>query len=148
MLAVFEGGGNFSPVNTRQKRKKGLILKDNSWYDFFPLHRFVRYGKRKPQVLTRKEIGVVTTTELIRFFAELQDNPGSGVCVRTRLLGEMWHPNFMSVLMITQSGVIILNDEIQRKAVTILRPQDVVQFEIDKKFQNFEPHFHYDVVRD
>ena len=88
--------------------------------------------------------GVVTTTQLRAFFAEVVANP-SGMCVRTRLLGEMWHPNFMHLLMVTKGGVIILNDEVLRKAITIMRIEDIIQFEIDRKFQIYEPHYHYDV---
>ena len=90
---------------------------------------------------------IVTTTELKALFADIVARP-SGICVRTRLLGEMWHPNFMHLLMVTKSGVIILNDEALRKAVTILRIEDIIQFEIDRKFQIYEPHFHYDVKVD
>lgn len=88
--------------------------------------------------------GVVTTTQVQALFADMVANP-SGVCARTRLLGEMWYPNFMHLLMITKSGVIIFNDEVLRKAVTVLRIEDIIQFEIDRKFQVYEPHFHYDV---
>ena len=91
--------------------------------------------------------GTVTTTQVKALLTEIAANP-CGVCIRTRLLGEMWHPNFMHLLMITKGGVIIFNDEILRKAVTIMRVEDVIQFEIDRKFQNYEPHFHYDVGAD
>lgn len=99
---------------------------------------------KPPKILEPRIAGVVTTTQLKALLTELAGEP-SGVCIRTRLIGEMWHPNFMHVLMITKTGVIILNDDVLRKAVTILRVDDIIQFEIDRKFQIYEPHFHYDV---
>ena len=111
---------------------------------FLPLLNLSTMAPQAPKISEPSIAGVVSTTQLKALFAQLLLDP-SGVCVRTRLLGEMWHPNFMHVLMITKTGVIILNDEVLRKAVTILRTEDIVQFEIDRKFQIYEPHFHYDV---
>ena len=92
------------------------------------------------------EIDVISSTELKQLFARILDTRSS-VCIRTRQLGEMWHPNFLRLLLITKTGVIILNDEVERRAITILRAEDIIQFEIDQKFENYNPHFHYDVRR-
>jgi hypothetical protein len=72
----------------------------------------------------------------------------SNVFIRTRLLGEMWHPNFLRLLTVTPNGVIILIDEVARRVMTIPRTEDIIQFELDQKFENYHPHFHYDVRKD
>lgn len=92
-----------------------------------------------------KKAGVVTTTELKQLLTRLVDNTLLGVCIRTRCVGEMWHPNFMRVLMLTDKGVVILNDEIQRRAIIIPYVRDIIQFELDQRFEAYQPHFHYTV---
>ena len=92
--------------------------------------------------MDEREVGVVSTTQLRRLLTRLRDNPQSKVCIRTRGLGEMWHPNFMRVLMVTETGVV-LNDEVQGKAVIIPFVRAIIQFEIDQRFEEYEPHFHY-----
>jgi len=95
--------------------------------------------------MQENQVGVVTTTEIMQLLTRLKDYPESGVCIRFRSLGEMWYPNFLRVLMLTAKGVVILNDEMERKAVTIQRIGDIMQIEIDQPFQNYRPHFHYTV---
>jgi len=34
----------------------------------------------------------------------------------------------------------------ENEFITILDLEDVIQFEIDMRFQEFQPHFHYQVV--
>ena len=98
--------------------------------------------------MEEQEVGVVSTTRLKQLLTRMRDNPQSSVCIRTRCLGEMWHPNFTRVLMLTDRGVVILSDEVQRKPVIIPFVRDIIQFEIDKPFQEYEPHFHYTVKTD
>src|SRR5262245_18528906 len=68
----------------------------------------------------------------------------SSVCIRFRLLGEMWKPNFMHVVKITERGAIF-NDDYTHEFVFVSDLSDVVQFEIDDRYQEFQPHFHYEV---
>ena len=96
--------------------------------------------------VSQAEIGIVTTTELKLLLVRMLDTH-SGTCLRPRLLGEMWHRNFLHLLMFTKTGVVILNDEVERRAITIMGVEDIVQFELDQKFENYMPHFHYEVKR-
>jgi hypothetical protein len=66
------------------------------------------------------------------------------ICVRLRLLGEMWSPHFTSVFFVTEKG-IVLNDPVSRKFIAIHDLSSVMQFEIDHAFFGFQPHFHYEV---
>jgi hypothetical protein len=66
------------------------------------------------------------------------------VCVRYRLLGEMWVTNFLSVFYVNEKAVV-LNDEISHRMVAITDVSNIMQFEIDKPFNGFQPYFHYEV---
>ena len=71
---------------------------------------------------------------------------GQNVCVRFRLIGEMWQPHFVRVVGITESRVLV-NDEVKNN-LTSIELSKVMQFEIDHRFKGIEPHFHYDVAPD
>lgn len=64
------------------------------------------------------------------------------ICIRLRLLGEMWLPHFMRIALVTETGVI-LKSEISDTLVRVPHLSHIMQFEIDRQFQNFKPHFHY-----
>src|SRR5688500_13234024 len=66
------------------------------------------------------------------------------ICVRFRMVGEMWQPSFMRVLKLTEEGVL-LNDETKNKLITIRDLKQVMQFELDSQFQYYQPHSHYEV---
>jgi len=86
---------------------------------------------------------IVSGAELKRLLFDLWDSRTS-TCIRFRLLGEMWHTNHCKILMLTKNGVI-LNDETTKKDIFILNLGDVIQFELDKSFMHYQPHFHYTV---
>jgi hypothetical protein len=66
------------------------------------------------------------------------------ICIRYRILGEMWQSNFLRVVKVTEKGVI-LNDELRNKTIILQDLTQIIQFEIDGRIHNFQPHFHYDV---
>jgi hypothetical protein len=70
----------------------------------------------------------------------------SHVCVRFRLLGEMWQTHMVRVISVSESRALV-NDEIRNKLISI-DLNFVMQFEIDNKFKGFQPYFHYEVVPD
>jgi hypothetical protein len=94
--------------------------------------------------IMESETGTISTTELKQLLILLSDNPGANVCVRIRLMGEMWRPNFMRVLMLTANGVI-LNDEVEGRVYSIAHLSNIMQFELDGKIRGYEPNFHYNV---
>jgi hypothetical protein len=86
----------------------------------------------------------VAVLELRRLLFELKDLPPD-IFIRFRVLGEMWQVNFSQVVRLTEQGVYIFN--VQTKEVTLLRDlNNVIQFEIDSAFQQYQPHDHYTVV--
>ena len=86
---------------------------------------------------------IISIIELRRLLTDLKDK-GPTICVRFRMLGDMWLNNFVRVIYVTERGVI-LHDEVAGKLLTILDLINVVQVELDGKFQNFQPYFHYTV---
>jgi hypothetical protein len=85
----------------------------------------------------------VEVLELRRLLYEIQER-NSHVCIRLRMMGAMWFPHFMSIIAVTEKGVL-LRDEVSSHLVVIQNLKNVIQFEIDNQLHNFQPHFHYDV---
>ena len=88
-----------------------------------------------------KKIAVLA---LKRLLVELKEHRPD-ICIRYRLLGQMWVNNFLRVVEITERGVI-LHDETNNTFIRIPEISAIMQFEIDRTFQSFQPHVHYDVV--
>lgn len=81
--------------------------------------------------------------ELRRLLFDLTDQ-NSNVCIRFRFIGEMWQMNHMRVLKITDNEVA-LTDELANKLIFLKNLKNVVQFEIDQPFRQYQPHCHYTV---
>lgn len=88
-----------------------------------------------------KKIPVI---ELRRLLVELQEHRPD-ICVRYRLIGKMWMPNFLRITRVTDHG-IVLNDESSKKVVMLPDLSQIIQFEIDKAFQLYQPYFHYEII--
>ncbi len=86
----------------------------------------------------------VSLLELRRLLTELKEHR-SDICIRYRLLGQMWAQHFLHVRQLTGQGVL-LSDENMHKIVSIPELSAIIQFEIDKSFQSYQPYFHYSVV--
>ena len=81
--------------------------------------------------------------ELRRLLYELRDRRPD-ICIRFRLLGEMWQSNHLRVIKLTDKGVVLF-DEQEGKVYVIQDLRNVMQFELDQSFQQYQPHFHYEV---
>jgi hypothetical protein len=85
----------------------------------------------------------VSVLVLKRLLVELKEKRPD-ICIRYRCMGELWRQNFTRVVFITDRGVF-LNDEVLNKLITIPDLSIIMQFELDNRFQNFQPYFHYNV---
>lgn len=65
------------------------------------------------------------------------------ISVRFRLLGEMWIPGFVKPVKLTPKGAILYDD--RSGLVSISDLSFVMQFEVDRRFQRFQPFYHYEV---
>jgi hypothetical protein len=89
---------------------------------------------------TKKAISI---TELKALITAIIDNDRK-ICIRLRLLGELWQTRYMRVLA-RQEDFVMLHDEQLNKAFAIKLP-DVMQFEIDGSIYGYRPNDHYDVT--
>jgi hypothetical protein len=83
----------------------------------------------------------IQVLELRRLLYELKDQRPD-ICVRFRLLAEMWYPSFAKVIKLTEEGVVLLNEH-DNQAIAIKDLREIVQFELDARYQNYHPHNHY-----
>ena len=81
--------------------------------------------------------------EFKRLLHQLRDHrPDIGI--RVRMMGEMWKSSHFNVFQVTEKGVILCDDA-TKKLVMVPDLTQVMQFELDQSFQQYEPHFHYSV---
>lgn len=83
--------------------------------------------------------GQIQVLELRRLLYELKDQRPD-ICVRFRLLGEMWQPSFSRVFKLTESGVILINE---KDVIEVKDLREIIQFELDARYQNYHPYNHY-----
>ncbi len=86
---------------------------------------------------------LISVLELRRLMVDLSEKRPD-ICIRFRLLGELWNINFLKVIRIGEKGAILLDDSMGLVSVSDLN--FVMQFEIDKPFQGFQPYYHYEVT--
>jgi hypothetical protein len=85
---------------------------------------------------------LISALELKRLMVDLLEKRPD-ICIRFRLLGEMWNVTFMQVMRVSDRGVLLFDEN--NNLVSINDLNFVMQFEIDKPFQAFQPYFHYEV---
>jgi len=130
-----------------------LIIGDTSLNSFRRLvvfggrHTFFRFGdlsimRRFPKVLERGS-NLISVLEFKRLLVDLQSKRPD-ICLRYRLLGEMWAIHALRVVRVTEKGVI-LSDDNGNRFVNLPDLSAIMQFEIDAPFQGFQPHYHYTV---
>jgi hypothetical protein len=86
---------------------------------------------------------LITVLELRQLLHQLKDlRPDIGI--RFRLMGEMWQPHHLGVMKVSEKGVM-LNHKSVKALVIVTDLNNVMQFDIDHPFQQFRPHFHYNV---
>ena len=86
---------------------------------------------------------LISVVDFKRLLFDLKDRRPD-ICIRYRLLGEMWNLNFMTIFLITDKGVLF-NEESKRRLITVTDLSSIMQFEIDKSFQGYQPYYHYEV---
>jgi hypothetical protein len=86
----------------------------------------------------------ITVIELAQLFTSIRNSP-SDIRIRVRLIGELWQKVFMKVEIIND-GSIILSDPRTNTILPLDDIQSVIQFELDKPFQHYQPQLHYTVT--
>jgi hypothetical protein len=92
-------------------------------------------------IMTKKTL--LSDLELKRLIIEIKDYDPN-MCIRFRLIGEMWQVHMMRIITVTENRVLI-HDEIANRLLSI-DLSNVMQFEIDARFRDIQPHYHYEVT--
>jgi hypothetical protein len=95
-------------------------------------------------ILNMNKDKFLTSVELRRLLFSLMDSrPDVGI--RFRFIGQMWQGDYSRIVKVTGKGGLF-SDEKTSRIYGIQNLDNVVQFEIDQRFQEFEPHFHYSIL--
>lgn len=86
----------------------------------------------------------VPVIELRRLLYAIRDSR-LDIGIRFRLIGELWQNEYLRILDVTDKGAA-LNDHRSNKLIFIQDLNNVMQFDVDQGFQQYQPHFHYSVV--
>ena len=86
----------------------------------------------------------ISILELKRLLVLLAENVQS-VCIRYRMVGKMWEPNFFRVVQVTDKG-LFLKDESTNRTISIPDIRMIIQFELDGCVHTFQPNYHYNVA--
>jgi hypothetical protein len=84
----------------------------------------------------------IPVLELRRLVIGIHDNQRN-TGFRFRLMGELWHPSFLTVITVSDESVLLLNETNNR--MISVNFTLIMQFEIDLQYQEYSPNFHYTV---
>jgi hypothetical protein len=85
----------------------------------------------------------ISVLELKILLQEIKDRQ-SELGIRFRKLGEMWQEHFYKIFLVTETGVVLL-DQITNRTEIVVNLSDWIQFELDGRFHDFHPYHHYTV---
>jgi len=86
---------------------------------------------------------LISMLELKRLMVDLTEKRPD-ICIRFRLLGELWSMSFLRVMRVTDKGAVLLDES--HGLVSVSDLNFIRQFEIDKPFQGFQSYYHYEVT--
>jgi hypothetical protein len=86
----------------------------------------------------------ISLTEFNRLLHDIRDRRPD-VCIRVRLLGQMWSESFFSIKRFEDDSVLLLDSQ-QKKYLRIAKTSDVMQFELECSFFGFQAYYHYEVI--
>lgn len=128
-----------------------IVIKDNSYIALVDLPLLITNYEGRTEVnkldsyLTRRQpVPEISISELKQLLTFISENPGI-VSIRYRLVGEMWQPNFLRVVGLTDNE-IHLQDLTTTRKICVRDLSMIMQFELDGSWQTFQPNFHYGVV--
>jgi hypothetical protein len=66
------------------------------------------------------------------------------ICFRWRLVGELWMKHHCRVIDVKDKTAVLF-DEVENRYYDV-KINSIMQFDLDERFQNYQPHYHYDVA--
>jgi len=85
----------------------------------------------------------ITTVQLRRLIRELSEHSPENR-IRFRVNGKMWESGFLEIVHVTTSDSVVVQDK-EAEQMKYVSLDEVMEFEIETKFQDFHPHNHYKV---
>lgn len=89
----------------------------------------------------KAEVTEISTLQLKELLTTLSKTPD--VSFRYRRNNEMWIKHFTYVNTVSDKDVLLYND-VEGRHINV-HINDIVQFEIDRKLNGYQPFFHYQV---
>jgi hypothetical protein len=89
-----------------------------------------------------KSKNIISVIEFRQLLSGLAD--AGYICIRYRLIGELWSNNFFHVMSVDDKTAVLRNEHSHE--YRMIEYAHVMQFEIDVRYHNYHPNFHYDVV--
>jgi hypothetical protein len=86
----------------------------------------------------------ISQKDLTRLLIQIKEFR-TDVHVRFRILGKAWLKNFCRVFVVNETGIVLI-DPIDSKVEIIPNFEDIVEFEIDCRFQQYNSYVPYQVV--
>jgi hypothetical protein len=86
----------------------------------------------------------VSILEVRQLLTLLSQTPNIGF--RFRQTGEMWMRNHMRVVRVSATSVLLYDE--QEIRFCFVKIENIIQFDLDNRIHNYQPHFHYSVLRE
>ena len=86
------------------------------------------------------KIPIIEFKKLLHNLRDLRPDVG----IRVRLMGEMWQTHHLRVFQVTERGAA-LHDPQTKRLLMVNDLSQVMQFELEESFQQYQPHYHYSV---
>jgi hypothetical protein len=96
----------------------------------------------KLHVVTNDDI--IAREDLRRLLGHIK-NLRPDIHVRFRILSKPWQRNFCRLFVVNETGLVLI-DEIESKVEMVPNFADIVQFEIDSRFQHYCSYTQYHVA--
>lgn len=93
-------------------------------------------------MLYKENKDVISTVGLKHLLITLHGHTDTRI--RFRLIGRMWEDHFADIIQITDQEMIAIQSG-ENRQLRFVSVGDIVQFELEDRFQNFECFHHYTV---
>ena len=88
---------------------------------------------------------LVSVNELKRLLFTIFEG-SQPINIRYRLLGQLWHPNFLRIVKMTNDSGAVFYDSSRNTLLSLADLSAIIQFELDCPLHSFQPNFHYQVT--
>jgi hypothetical protein len=87
--------------------------------------------------------GTISIVALRRLLIEIKELRPD-VHIRFRLKGHDWQKNFSNLFIVTETGIVLI-DRIDNKVEIVSNFDQIIQFEVDSRFQRYAPYTSYQI---